>query len=255
MLDGTDTLRGSQIVPALFGYMIGVACAASSFIFGRHVYDWWRSIHPPPNDDKIQYEVTSQCEEIADMASAYSSAAESEFSALKEGCNLASKLYKIKYGPLLFVAALLAAFAVGDAVEGFLFYRLMWMSCLLSPFGAFLRWRISELNKRNLRWTRSLMWLPWGTFIANILGAVISLLTEALNSRFLDPDDAGYEWASPALIAIEIGFAGSLSTVSTMMREMFSLDTPKQSCIYCLLTLVASMLLGLLVYSPIIRAG
>jgi len=251
MLDGTDTVLGPQIASALFGYVLGITCATSSFIFGRHVYDWWRNIHPPPdNDNTVQ-----QMEDIAEVDSTYSTADSQISVRLKEGCKLASKLYKIKYGPLLFVAALFGAFAAGDAVEGLLFYRQMWMTCLLAPFGSVLRWRISELNKRNLRWTGSLMWLPWGTLIANILAAVISLAAEALNSRSLDPDDSGYEWASPALIAIEIGFAGSLSTVSTMVREMFSLETSKQSYTYGLITIVTSMLLGLLVYSPIIRAG
>lgn len=253
MLDGTDTERGPQVASALFGYMVGVACAAASFIFGRHVYDWWRSFHPPAPEE-IQYDIASQSEQnqMNEVDSAYSTD-HSQVTRIKEGCKLASNLYKIKYGPLLLMAALFSAFAVGDAVGGFLFYRQMWMTCLLSPFGAILRWRISDLNKRNLRWAGSFMWLPWGTFIANILAAVISAAAEALYYSVLDPGATNYEWASPALFAIEVGFAGSLSTVSTLMREMFSLDTPKQSYTYCLLTIVCGMLFGLLAYSPIIR--
>ena len=253
MLDGTDTDLGPQVAPALFGYMIGVACAASSFMFGRHAYDWLRSLHPPVEED-AEYGISPPPADMSvDLNSCYSSGIESQLSRLKEGVDILSKLYKIKYGPLLFTLALLIAFAVVDAKQGLLFYRKLWMSCMLAPFGAVLRWRISVLNKRNFRWARGVKWIPWGTFFANFLASIISVAADAVNSRVLDPERSGFNWISPALLAVQGGFAGSLSTVSTLMREMFSLDTPAQAHFYCLFTIVSSMLCGLMVYSPIIR--
>jgi len=256
MLDGTDTELGPQVAPALFGYVIGVACAVSSFSCGRHVYDWMESLHPPCEGVEYgqnrQNRITSIPE---DLESCQSSGIDSQLSVLKEGFDILSKLYKIKYGPLLFTLALFITFAVVDAKQGLYFYREMWMVCLLAPFGAVLRWRISVFNKRNLRWAGGFMWIPWGTFFANIIAVIIAVVAESVNSRILGAEDENFRWTSPLLTAIKVGFAGSLSTVSTLVREMFSLDTAKQAHMYCLFSIVTAMLLGLLFYSPIIRYG
>lgn len=253
MLDGTDTELGHQVAPALFGYLIGVAGAVSSFIFGRQVYDWLLSLHPPLEED-VEFGITSPPEDLShDLNSCHSSGIESQLSRLKEGFDVVSKLYKIKYGPLLFTLALFITFALVDAKQGLIFYRKMWMVCLLAPFGAVVRWRISVLNKHNLWWAGNFMWIPWGTFFANFLASIIALAARAVNARVLNPDSDSFPWTSTALVAVEAGFAGSLSTVSTLMREMFSLDTTKQAHIYCLFTIVSSMLFGLLIYAPIMR--
>jgi len=261
MMDGSESDLGPQVAPALFGYMLGVSCAVSSFIFGRHVYDWLKSLHTEPDGD-VEYGTDRPSpprryeDQFADVGSCYSSGIDSQISMrIKEGWNVVSKLYKIKYGPLLFTLALFGVFGAVDAKQGIAFYRRMWMTCLLAPLGSVVRWRISVLNKHNLRWTGHLMWMPWGTLIANVLAAVISVIAEATNSRVLDPGARGYSWLSPALYAIEVGFAGSLSTVSTLIREMFSLDNSKQSHVYCLFTIFSGCLFGLLFYSPIIRYG
>ena len=39
-MDGTDTELGSQVVPALFGYAIGMGCALWSFSIGGRVHEW-----------------------------------------------------------------------------------------------------------------------------------------------------------------------------------------------------------------------
>jgi len=43
MMYGYDTELGPQIAPALFGYIIGLMCAISSYLFGRHVAHWLTS--------------------------------------------------------------------------------------------------------------------------------------------------------------------------------------------------------------------
>lgn len=250
MIDGTKTEIGSQVTSAISGYVIGIACACSSFLYGRSVSCWWQGFHSKPDS---QYSITLEREDAGhELASTYSTD-HSYTSRLKDGLNLMSKLIKIKYGPLLCIAALFSAFVVGDAVYGILFYRKMWMVCILAPLGAVMRWRISVLNKRYLRWTGSLIWLPWGTFFANFAALLISAEGDALEYHYFVKGSSGYEWLSPSLKAIEVGFAGSLSTVSTMVRELYNLETHKQSNIYCSFTIVCGLFFGLLVYSPIVR--
>jgi len=43
MMYGYDTKLGPQIAPALFGYIIGLMCAISSYLFGRHAAHWLTS--------------------------------------------------------------------------------------------------------------------------------------------------------------------------------------------------------------------
>jgi fluoride ion exporter CrcB/FEX len=244
MMDGTNTDFGPQVATALFGYLIGGTTAVSSFIFGRHVFEWLRSQHTPSEAPSVENGNT----------------AESEIQSLQADCSADGQRYRCgmnlvwtKYSLIVAVAGLFGAFAFGDAVEGILFYRQMWMAMVLSPFGAILRWRLSELNTRELRWT-GVEWFLWGTFLANIVAVVISILTEALVSQ-VDADDESFDWVKPAMGAVAVGFAGSLSTVSTMVAEMFFRDTPGQAHIYWLSTILCSMLISLAIYCPIVRAS
>lgn len=242
MMDGTATEFGSQVAAALFGYLIGVSCAVASFIFGRHVFDWLRSRHPLPQSLTIDEGGEGGYEERARGGS-------------KEGkCGLLSKLLAINLWLVIAVAGLLSAFVAGDAVEGSLFYRKMWMAAALSPFGAVLRWKLAELNSRKLKWT-GVEWFPWGTFIANFSAALVSILMEALDLHVVDSGDGSLDWVMPIVQAVEVGFSGSLSTVSTMIRDIFFLQTPGQASIYCSVTILSSMLMSLMIYSPIVRSN
>jgi fluoride ion exporter CrcB/FEX len=149
---------------------------------------------------------------------------------------------------------LIVAFGVADGVWGIPFYRRMWMIVLVSPFGALLRWRMSRWNNLKLGW-KHLAWIPWGTFLANVTAVLISILAEATDARYVTKGDANYIWWSSALIAIEAGFAGSLSTVSTLVKELFDLASknPARAYIYFLFTVFCSLLLSLAVYIPIMR--
>lgn len=235
MLDGTDTVFRPQVAAAMFGYLLGVACAVSSFLFGRQVVEWLRSRHPSPD-------ARSNAEEIS---------AEENF------CEDSGAAVGGLLGPsalIVAVVGLVVAFACGDSVYGSAYYRKMWIASLLSPFGALLRWRLSELSNRQLRWT-GVDWFPWGTFTANVVAAAISALVQALDFHIYDASAASFLRLSPALQGIDGGFAGSLSTVATLVWEMLSLKAPGRSNCYCLSTIVCSMLISLLVYSPIVRSG
>ena len=236
MIDGTGTDFGPQVAAAIFGYILGISCTVSSFMFGRHVFEWLQSCHP-----------TCRVPSIEDGERARNS----------NNCRRDTNAIDWPWGRSMLVvviASLFFAFAWGDAFESILFYREMWITALLSPLGALIRWKLSELNTMNVRWA-GMKWFPWGTFVANFIASILSVLALAMESRLKDISDPSYAWLSPSLRASEAGFAGSLSTVSTLVREMLYLETPGQTNGYCLITIVCSMLFSLLVYSPIIRSG
>jgi len=262
MLDGTDTILGPQVAPALFGYLIGVACAVASFLFGRHVYDWWVLLHPQPNTESLGAECAvpdasndAKSKDDRNLASV-DDAISGNDNAIR-GKRTLSSLWKrisfvigIKVAPFILFSGLVAAFAVGDAVYHIPFYRKMWMSSILAPCGAILRWKLSKYNASDGYWRR-LSWVPWGTFTANITASIISILAEALEARDFTPSI----WVTALLPAIETGFAGSLSTVATLIKEMVNMKSTAHMYIYTFGTILVAMLVSLLLYMPIMRTG
>jgi fluoride ion exporter CrcB/FEX len=246
MLDGSKTELGSQVAPALFGYLLGACCAVTSFIVGRHAHDWLKDSRSPVTQPGTSVHVI---QEAASMDSTASNVSRSTYCFLRQ----AAVILGID-APFLLLVGLAVAFGVADGVLGIPFYRRMWMIILVSPFGALLRWRMSRWNNLKLGW-KHLAWIPWGTFLANVAAAVISIMAEATEARFNPKDHVNYIWWSSALIAIEAGFAGSLSTVSTLVKEMFDLaaKNPSRAYVYFFFTVLCSMLLSLAVYMPMMR--
>jgi fluoride ion exporter CrcB/FEX len=246
MLDGSDTVLGPQVAAALFGYIIGACCAVTSFIFGRHVHDWLKAWKTPGGElGMLAHPI-----EEASMHSTVSSISVAAQFFWKRVVFILG----IDVAPFLLFVGIAVAFGVADGVLGIPFYREMWMTMLVSPVGALLRWRMSRWNNLRLGW-KQFEWIPWGTFSANVAAAIISILAEATYSRYVSKDQANYVWWFSALNAIEVGFAGSLSTVSTLVREIFDLASknPSRAYVYFMLTVLCSMLLSLAVYSPIMR--
>jgi len=200
-------------------------------------------------------------------------------------------VFGVDFGPFLWVLVFVTVFAVADAVYEIPFYRTMWMNCLLSPLGAMLRWKLSLFNipsrsvasvrplssldeKRGtpssawpamIQWVANCWrhrpdWVPWGTLMANCLGVVIAALAEAMDTKYLSRNDGmmGYAWWSTFVPALKQGFAGSLTTVSTLVKELFAMQQqetrPGHAYLYCIGSLVISMFLGLAIYSPIVRS-
>ena len=93
--------------------------------------------------------------------------------------------------------------------------RQQWFALLFAPFGCILRWLLSMLNTRSNK-TR-LSWFPLGTFLANVIACVVDYIIGGLSNRYL----LGY-WPTVLLPAIRVGYAGSLSTVSTFIAEVSS---------------------------------
>lgn len=246
MMDGSGTELGSQVAPAFFGYLLGICCSVTSFIVGRHVHDWLKDSRSPVTELGTSGHVIQE----ASIHSTASNASRAAYCFWRQ----AVVILGIDVAPFLIFVGLAVAFGVADGVLGIPFYRRMWMIILISPFGALLRWRMSRWN--NLKpGGKRLAWIPWGTFLANVIAAIISVMAEALEARHNPKDHVNYIWYSSALIAVEAGFAGSLSTVSTLVKEMFVLASknPSRAYIYFLFTVLCSMLLSLAVYIPMMR--
>jgi fluoride ion exporter CrcB/FEX len=94
-------------------------------------------------------------------------------------------------------------------------------------------------------------WMPWGTFVANILAVIVSAAAKALLLHYYDESE--HPWANNILWAVTTGFAGNLSTVSTFVAEMCSMKKNSQMHIYAFGSLGVAMAVGLCVYSPIAR--
>ena len=91
--------------------------------------------------------------------------------------------------------------------------RQQWFALLFAPFGCILRWLLSKLNTRSDK--HILPWFPLGTYLANMIACIVDLIIGGITDRYT----LGY-WPGVILPAIRVGYAGSLSTVSTFIAEV-----------------------------------
>jgi CrcB protein len=282
MLDGTDTELGSQIAPALCGYVIGLFTAIASFLFGIQVSTWmnrWKNPAIKQQQDSEYYSGSdSNMEEGRERSTRLARGAsenEMDSTSAPTGSILVLPSLGLRHHtwllrligstklPFVLLAILISVYIVADAVMNIPFYRMMWLSALLTPPGAILRWKLTEWAERTTMSSPArtrFQWIEWGTFTANILGSMISVLVTALHSRYYagsyTKDDT---WAAALLIAVKIGFAGSLSTVSTMAKEVHDLarENPNHAkCYYYpIFTIVCCAVVSLSIYMPIVRSG
>lgn len=82
------------------------------------------------------------------------------------------------------------------------------LALFFAPLGVILRWWLSSFNGKCSR-TFCL-----GTFAANMLACAVSAAVEVIDIRYTDA------WTQDVTSGISIGFAGSLSTVSTFIAEV-----------------------------------
>lgn len=104
---------------------------------------------------------------------------------------------------------------------------------LLSPPGAMLRFALSRLNTRH----RFIDRFPLGTFIANMLATLLISGVYAAQRR---PSAVGDAMTCDALYAIQQGFCGCLSTVSTFAVEARAIRGVRWKWLY----VVGSVVLG-----------
>jgi fluoride ion exporter CrcB/FEX len=159
---------------------------------------------------------------------------------------------------LLHLAALLiiCVFFLLDYTDGNLFYKKMAIMSLMSPLGALSRWKLSRWNsaKHPKIHSKHWPWLPWGTLLANLTGAILSIACQGLLDRY---GHTWSDWANALLFAVKVGFAGGLSTVSTFVKEVVSIEEKypghAKPFIYATLTCIGGTVVGLIVYMPIVR--
>ena len=231
MLDGTYCELGSQVVTVLFGYLIGLMGASYGFQLGRDCGLWMYN-YRHRNDNKDDVSSPRDGASVDDIVESQQSSLNGDL-VLDEGVELvdddkvllkpeASHLHKI---PLFLTAlVILVAFVIGDVVNGIEFYKSMTLLWVLSPVGSLLRWKLSSLNKKKI--TNSLDWIPWGTLTANLLASVLSSCMEGLSNRYFGGDNPASknQWVDAMLFALKTGVAGSLSTVSTVVKESVHLS-------------------------------
>ena len=106
------------------------------------------------------------------------------------------------------------------------------------------------------RW-RQFGWLHWGTLTANLLASIISVLLIAVQTRYYADLDTINSWEVALLGAARVGFAGSLSTVSTFVKEIIDLAMKyphhAKCYYYALSTIGCCVALSLCIYCPIVR--
>jgi fluoride ion exporter CrcB/FEX len=123
---------------------------------------------------------------------------------------------------------------------------------------------VSRLSALNAKGGRDLCpcvlpdWFPWGTFAANILAATLAACLIGLDDRYFSgTDPLEKNWVHGLLFALNTGLAGSLSTVSTMIKETIIMAEQNPGIAkphyYTLGTCFSGMLLGLTVYATTVR--
>lgn len=272
MLDGTYCELGPQVVPALFGYGIGLMGAYCAFQFGRQTGLWMYNIKHSGEGELAQLSWEDEMERAAHYA-------ETRIAAAQQGVELVDDVEVDARKPVpnhlhkipLFLAAtgLLVGFVIAGFKNDISYYKGMTLLWFASPVGSLLRWRLSMLNSgtgKGFFPNRLPTWVPWGTLCANVGAAMIGDIMTGLDDRFFSSSsEVGPsseitfkdEWIVALLFAINSGLAGSLSTVSTMIKEAVDLMErhvgEAKAHYYVCGTCLFSMLLGLSLYAATVR--
>lgn len=285
MMDGTHTELGPQVVSAFFGYVIGMACAAWAFTAGGRVHEWlydWRNgiqedheIEKPSSSSSVHED-----EEAAPPTSWDSEESSPRISTVEadelprpqaqlpprlrslndtmEGSTCVA-VYMHTLIPLFITLLVLVAYGLTVTESNAQFYRELCACALLTPIGVHLRWKLSVLNGKGLGSNHSYAWLPWGTLTGNLLAVVVSVFMHALQMMYIVRGDGGDPYILALMVGVKTGAAGALSTVSSFAKETVNLaalhPTHAKAYLYSAGTITASMLLGLAIYSPMMRYG
>jgi fluoride ion exporter CrcB/FEX len=252
MMDGSKIVLGSQVPAALFGYASGIMCSISSFVFGKHVHIWWSSIHKK-HDSAPELMVPCELPVESDKEDSVKEPlkARSCMSATALQWEWLMQLAAFKVTPFVVAGVLVAAFVFAGEVEGIPFYQKLWVSALLAPIGANLRWVLARLNSSKGYW-KSLEFIPWGTFIANLVACVFSIIAETYYLKYSSEESTSSSQIIP--LAIQMGLSGSLSTVSVFVTELTAMETPAKAYLYGVASIMAALLMSLTIYAPLIRS-
>ena len=135
----------------------------------------------------------------------------------------------------------LLLFVLDEARDASASRRGEWLAVVLAPVGCLVRWRLATLNySLRGRWR----FLPAGTLAANVAGcAVAAALARS------PPRSVG---AAAVAKALQVGVAGSLSTVSTLSAEVTAqlrrAPADARGYAYLGLTWLSAQVVGVVVY-------
>ena len=295
MMDGSETELGSQVIPALFGYIVGMSCASWSFTMGGRAHDWlynWsngikddqqQNLGKLTNDDEDEEmpPTSWDSEDSIKRSTTYSNnggsttsgaaarkgAATTEREGGRRERKLANRAKRKEYLkgftgimhkviPFMISIVVLVSYGATVTDGNFQFFRELCACSLLTPVGVHLRWKLAALNGRGIGSSSKFEWMPWGTFTGNMLAVVCSVIIQAIQMKHrISLED--YPYILALMVGMKTGLAGSLSTVSSFVKEVANLGTihptHAKSYIYTGATLLGGMFLGLILYSPIIR--
>merc|ERR1712151_23016 len=191
-------------IQALFGYIVGMHCSYMSLKFGQHlsIYIYYH-YHSNTNDNRQLVDVIHLQEEI-DYQNSNKKQMEQQKS--KTNNSIVEILHLLV--PYVLVLSIVTYFIITNN-------RSLWLSSLLAPIGAIVRWRLSaSFNKQS-----GTSWIPYhGTFTANILGSMGSIIVTSFLIHSASSSTT-LTITQDILLSIKLGFAGSLSTVPTFIDE------------------------------------
>lgn len=127
--------------------------------------------------------------------------------------------------------------------------RARYFAIILAPFGVASRWYLSYWNGKL---PGSMSWFPIGTFTANMCASSIDAILAAVELHLNVRDGQVNYWVAVWFPAVEKGFSGSLSTVSTFVGEisnlMFNFPQSLHGYTYMIVSLVSACILGIALY-------
>ena len=232
MMSGTGTVLGSQVIAALFGYILGLQIAVASFRTGRTLAAWFH-FQVNPHIFDVDVSIPNSLEAT---------------DRLRWHHRLDASVI-----PSVGASALFVLYVLGDFYWKIDYYREVWVSCLFGPFGTIMRWKIAALNGK-LKYN-NWQWFPIGTFLSNVIASTVSCSISAVFiASLVRKSTLTYD----LLVGIKVGFAGCLSTVSSMVKEIVEITDKnalfdKKAFIYSYGTLMSCCFIGLIVYCPLVR--
>ncbi|CAO3622302.1 unnamed protein product [Cunninghamella blakesleeana] len=204
-IEAYDHTRGKNILSAISQLLVTLAMSLNGYHFGRHIGEWldsnswWNTLI---NEKKISFKKNNENQEQ-----------QVDFPKIEiVPCGFSvNKLILFDYLVILFgiiswVGVIIAA------IFSPLKNRELTLATVFSPVGALLRWYLSFFNNRFPSF-------PIGTFLANILGtlvlAIISIFRYNISTSPL---------SCVVIAALADGFCGCLSTISTFVVEITTLN-------------------------------
>lgn len=126
--------------------------------------------------------------------------------------------------------------------------RKLWMGCAVGPLGTWMRWFLSKLNGQGITIGSRprFKWFPLGTFLANSVAVIAEAGMALYQCR--TPDHS----MKLLMESFQLGLAGCMSTVSSMILEMHSLregSKPWRAQFYLFITIFSAMAFSFAIFS------